>query len=220
MSTKGIEWIFNCPANPSEGGIWERMVQCVKKVLRHTLKDVSPKEHVLQSLLIEAENIVNSRPLTHLPISSQEEEPLTPNHFLLGRGNAAPTQSVNSPNDKLFSLRKQWRISRSLRDRFWKRWIIEYLPTLTRQVKWCERTTPIKAGDVVLICDPNVPRSQWRRGMVTCVYAGSDGVPRRGNVRTASGELQRAVSKLAVLDVHDSEADRSTGKGMLQNALC
>lgn len=217
LSTKGIEWIFNCPANPSEGGIWERMVQCVKKVLRYTLKDVSPKEHILQSLLIEAENVVNSRPLTHLPISPHEEEPLTPNHFLLGRGNVAPTPSVNTPDDKLFTLKKQWRIARSLRDRLWKRWIIEYLPTLTRRVKWCERTTPIKAGDVVFICDPNVPRSQWRRGMVTCVYTGSDGVARRADVRTASGELQRAVSKLAVLDIDDGEADRSTGAGVLQN---
>ncbi|XP_073820609.1 uncharacterized protein [Musca autumnalis] len=31
LSTKGIDWQFNCPYNPSEGGIWERMVQCVKK---------------------------------------------------------------------------------------------------------------------------------------------------------------------------------------------
>ncbi|XP_044572125.1 uncharacterized protein LOC123257373 [Drosophila ananassae] len=43
LSSKGIEWIFNCPANPSEGGVWERMVQCVKRVLRHTVKEVAPK---------------------------------------------------------------------------------------------------------------------------------------------------------------------------------
>ena len=83
--------MFNCPANPSEGGVWERMVQCVNRVLRQTMKDVSPKEHVLQSLLIVVDNIVNSRPLTHLPISTHEEEPLTPNHFLLGSPNAALT---------------------------------------------------------------------------------------------------------------------------------
>ncbi|XP_058977373.1 uncharacterized protein LOC131802044 [Musca domestica] len=215
LSKRGIEWIFNCPANPSEGGAWERMVQCVKKVLRHTLKEISPREHVLQSLLIEAENIVNSRPLTHLPISPDEEEPLTPNHFLIGSGNVAPTPPVNEPDGKLFSLKKQWRVLRCLRDRFWKRWIAEYLPTLTRRVKWCEYTQPISAGNVVFICDPNVPRSQWRRGLVTCVYTGTDGVPRRADVKTSSGVLQRPVSKLAVLDIEISEADRSTGVGVL-----
>ncbi|XP_041673561.1 uncharacterized protein LOC121529709 [Drosophila eugracilis] len=38
-----IEWIFNCPSNPSEGGIWERMVQCENRVLSHTVKEVAPK---------------------------------------------------------------------------------------------------------------------------------------------------------------------------------
>lgn len=219
LSTRGVEWVFNCPANPSEGGVWERMVQCVKRVLRQTMKDVSPKEHVLQSLLIEAENIVNSRPLTHLPISPHEEEPLTPNHFLLGSPNAALTPVISVPDDKLFSIKKQWRVVKSLRDRFWKRWVLEYLPTLTRRVKWCEHTKPMKEGDVVFVCDPNLPRNQWRRGLVTGLHTGSDGIVRRADVKTASGVLQRAVSKLAVLDLVDGEADRSTGVGVLQNAL-
>ncbi|XP_033254344.1 uncharacterized protein LOC117193727 isoform X2 [Drosophila miranda] len=59
LSGRGIEWVFNCPVNPSEGGGWERMVQCVKKVLRYTLKEIAPRDHVLVSFLIEAENIVN-----------------------------------------------------------------------------------------------------------------------------------------------------------------
>ena len=92
-----------------------------------------------------------------------------------------------------------------------KRWIY----TLTRRVKWCEHTVPIKVGDVVFICDPNIPRKQWRRGMVTCVYPGVDGVARRVDVKTACGQLQRPVSKLAVLDIDSSEAARSTEEGML-----
>ncbi|XP_044573974.1 uncharacterized protein LOC123258162 [Drosophila ananassae] len=36
------------------GGVWERMVQCVKRVLRHTLKEVAPRDLVLESLLMEA----------------------------------------------------------------------------------------------------------------------------------------------------------------------
>ncbi|XP_041673981.1 uncharacterized protein LOC121529941 [Drosophila eugracilis] len=62
LSSRSIEWVFKCPSNPSEGGVWERMVQCVKPyqaMLRHTLKEVTPRDHVLESLLIEAENIVS-----------------------------------------------------------------------------------------------------------------------------------------------------------------
>jgi len=87
LLSKGIKWIFNCPVNPAAGGIWERMVQCVKKVLAHTVKEVAPKKHVLESFLIEAENIVNSRPLTHLPVTVNQETPLTPNDLLRGVAN-------------------------------------------------------------------------------------------------------------------------------------
>ena len=55
------------------------MIHCVKRVLQSTLKESAPREHTLQSFLIEAENIVNSLRLTHLPLSHKDEEPLTPN---------------------------------------------------------------------------------------------------------------------------------------------
>ncbi|XP_037820369.1 uncharacterized protein LOC119609595 [Lucilia sericata] len=167
-STKGIDWQFNCPHNPAEGGIWERMVH----------------------FLIEAENIVNSRPLTHLPLSHEYEEPLTPNHFLLGCPNTSQTPA-GEINVQPMVLRKQWRISRQLRDHFWKRWIREYFPTMTRRSKWCQRTKPIAVGDLVLICDPVVSRRDWKRGKVEEVLKGRDGVIRRANIRTSTGCLMR-----------------------------
>ena len=200
LSTKGIDWQFNCPHNPSEGGIWERMIHCVKRVLQSTLKESAPREHTLQSFLIEAENIVNSRPLTHLPLSHEDEEPLTPNHFLLGSPNTAQTP-VGATEQEPILMKKQWRISRQLRDHFWNRWIQEYLPTLTRRSKWCQRTKPIAVGDLVLICDPAVSRRDWKRGRVKEIYKGKDGVIRRADVRTKTGVIMRPVSKLAVLDL-------------------
>ncbi|XP_043661591.1 uncharacterized protein LOC122625565 [Drosophila teissieri] len=135
LSSRSIEWVFNCPANPSEGGVWERMVQCVKRVLRHTLKEVAPRDHVLESFLIEAENIVNSRPLTHLPVDADQEAPLTPNDLLKGVANLPDTPGLDAELPKEGSTRKQWRIARLLRDRFWRRLVMEYLPTLVRREK-------------------------------------------------------------------------------------
>ncbi|XP_041673801.1 uncharacterized protein LOC121529865 [Drosophila eugracilis] len=117
LSSRSIEWVFNCPSNPSEGGVWERMVQCVKRVLRHTLKEVAPRDHVMESLLIEAENIVNSRPVTHLPLDADQEAPLTPND-LLKAANQPDTPGWDVELPKEGSTQKQWRIARMLRDRF------------------------------------------------------------------------------------------------------
>ncbi|XP_041448563.1 uncharacterized protein LOC121404049 [Drosophila obscura] len=208
LSSRGIEWVFNCPVNPSEGGVWERMVQCVKRVLRHTLKEVAPRDHVLVSFLIEAENIVNSRPLTHLPVEADQEAPLTPNDLLRGVANLPDTPGEDVELPKECATRKQWRIARLMRDRFWKRWVLEYLPTLVRREKWCQRTEPIRQGDVVFICDPALPRREWRKGIVEEVYKGVDGVIRRASVRVndcgLSRIMMRPVSKLAVLDLSEA----------------
>uniref|UniRef100_A0A0K8WD06 Pro-Pol polyprotein n=1 Tax=Bactrocera latifrons TaxID=174628 RepID=A0A0K8WD06_BACLA len=198
LSQKNVQWVFNSPFNPSEGGASERMVQCVKRVLRHTLKE---REHILISFLIEAENVVNSRPLTHMPITADQEQPLTPNDFILGADKTPQTPKADTDLGNTCMLRKQWRVARQLRDHFWKRWITEYLPTLTRRVKWCHRTKPLKEGELVSICYPNVPRREWCRGRVEKVYPGTDGEVRRADVRTSTGIKQRAVSKLAILDI-------------------
>lgn len=189
------------------------MVQCVKRVLRQTLKEVAPREHTLNCFLLEAENVVNSRPLTHLHISPNQEQPLTPNDFLLGSANPAHTPSAAEVPTSAFAIRQQWRIARQLRDHFWKRWVLEYLPTLTRRAKWCQPTKPLKEGDLVFLCDPNVPRREWCRGVVEQLYPGKDGEIRQVDVRTNSGVKRRAVSKLAVLDVVPSESGDSRGRG-------
>ncbi|XP_044316206.1 uncharacterized protein LOC123037801 [Drosophila rhopaloa] len=208
LSSRSIEWVFNCPSNPSAGGVWERMVQCVKRVLRHTLKEVAPRDHVLESLLIEAENVVNSRPLTHLPVDADQEAPLTPNDLLKGAANLPNTPGLDAELPKEGSTRKQWRIARMLRDRFWRRWVLEYLPTLVRREKWCRRTEPIRQGDMVFVCDPALPRREWRKGIVEEIYSGADGVVRRATVRVNDNGLSRTmlrpVSKLAVLDLSEA----------------
>ncbi|XP_036324786.1 uncharacterized protein LOC118738021 [Rhagoletis pomonella] len=204
MTRRNIQWIFNCPANPSAGGCWERLIQCVKRLLQRVLKEEAPRLETFQSVLIEAENILNSRPLTELALTSQDEEPLTPNHFLLGCLNS--TQMPSSVEERV-CLRKQWRIAQNLNNRLWKRWTIEYLPQLLRRSKWRDEAEPLKPGQLVIVCDPTRPRSQWERGRVTEVFAAKDGQVRSAEVQTGSGLLRRPASKLAALTVSESSRE-------------
>lgn len=212
---RSIEWLFNTPLHPSAGGAWERMVQAVKKVLSFTLKEKVPQVETLRSLLFEAENLINSRPLTHVPVESIDADPLTPNHFLLGCPNFVQTSEV--PED--VCLKKQWHVAQQLKQTFWKRWVLEYLPTLTRRTKWFRRVEPIKIGDLVVICDDNESRGQWKRGIVEDVFAAADGQVRSALVKTAQGIFRRPASKLAVLDVcGDSPTPASNHGG--RNVAC
>ena len=59
---RGIEWLFNTPnPNPSAGGAWKRKLCSVKNVLILTLKEKAPQFETFYSLLMEAENFINSQ---------------------------------------------------------------------------------------------------------------------------------------------------------------
>ncbi|XP_048481536.1 uncharacterized protein LOC105393818 [Plutella xylostella] len=89
-SVRFIQWRYIPPSAPFMGGAWERLVRSVKNALQVTLHERAPKEEVLATLLVEAEHTINSRPLTHVSTSADDEEALTPNHFLLGAPSRVP----------------------------------------------------------------------------------------------------------------------------------
>ena len=89
--------------------------------------------------------------------------------------------------------------------------------SLTKRVKLCKPTRPIKEGVIVFIYDPNSPRNSSRRFLFMRLSIEAVGVVR--NMKTSIGELKRAVSKFALLDLDDGEADRSTGMSVLRSAL-
>uniref|UniRef100_A0A182HZZ0 DUF5641 domain-containing protein n=1 Tax=Anopheles arabiensis TaxID=7173 RepID=A0A182HZZ0_ANOAR len=90
-----------------------------------------------------------------------------------------------------------------------RRWVADYLPTLTRRSKWFQPVRPIKEGDIVLIVDANLPRNSWPKGRVLAVKISGDGQVRRATVQTANGILERPAVKLAVLDVRSENDERT-----------
>lgn len=116
LTTHRSEWSFIPPASPHMGGIWERLVRSVKVALAVTLKTKTPTDEVLLTLLTEIEHIINSRPLFESSIDPDEEEALTPNHFLIGRSSSSAPISNFTDSDLI--LRKQWRTSQLLADIF------------------------------------------------------------------------------------------------------
>ncbi|XP_062556745.1 uncharacterized protein LOC134221571 [Armigeres subalbatus] len=97
-------------------------------------------------------------------------------------------------------LRNSWAQIQEKLDHFWKRWIREYLPTLTRRTKWFSEAKPVNSGDIVVIIEDK-KRNGWTRGRVLDVTKGRDGRIRQAVVQTSRGLFRRPVSKLAVLDV-------------------
>ncbi|XP_055527233.1 uncharacterized protein LOC129719850 [Wyeomyia smithii] len=179
------KWNFIPPGAPHMGGAWERLVQSVKAAMGDAYVEG------LQTLVVEAERLVNSRPLTYLPLDSEESEALIPNHFLLLALNVLVRRQV---------LGKSWdQIQRKL-DGFWKRWLLEYLPVIRRQPRWFDETRELEPGDLVMVADPTV-RKGWERGRILRIIRNRDGRGRRAVVKICGKTPVRPVSRLALLDV-------------------
>ena len=194
---KEIEWKFQPPSAPHFGGAWERLVQCTKKTLKAILADRVVSKEVLRTALVEAEGILNSRPITHVSNDAGDIEALTPNHFLLLRAN--PSYEDAEVSDREINSTKLWRQSQALANFFWRRFTKEYLPSLTQRKKWKEKRQNLKEGDVVLVAEPNQPRGVWPLGRIVSTHPGQDGLVRAVTVRTQHGEYKRPITKLCLV---------------------
>ncbi|XP_055641202.1 uncharacterized protein LOC129778361 isoform X1 [Toxorhynchites rutilus septentrionalis] len=191
-------WHFNPPAAPHMGGIWERMVRSVKEAMKTLDDGRTVSDEVLQTTLAEAEDMINTRPLTYMPQDSAEDEAITLNHFL--RGLVTTADLIVQPLNAAQALRDTYKRSQYLANRMWERWSKEYLPTINRRTKWFEEQKPLQVNDLVFIVDGKT-RKSWIRGIVEELHPGSDGRVRQALVRTARGVYRRPVANLAVLEV-------------------
>ncbi|XP_062538389.1 uncharacterized protein LOC134206677 [Armigeres subalbatus] len=121
FTTTNTKWNFIPPGAPHMGGAWERLVQSVKAAMHEGYSEGKLDDEGLQTLVVEAERLVNSRPLTYLPLEAEESEAITPNHFLLlssngmkqrGEGTVAAVQAQRGELVRRQILGRSWELSR------------------------------------------------------------------------------------------------------------
>ena len=193
-----IEWDFNPPFASHHGGVWERLIRTVRKVLYAILYS-APRmtDELLNTVFCDCENVVNSRPITKCSDDPSDDAALTPNHLLLLGSNASFPWGIFHDND---AYRRRWRYVQHITTLFWRRWIKEYLPLLQQRPKWLNMNPNIQKGSVVLIMDENSPRGAWPLGLVLETKQGRDGLVRSAKLKTKTSVLVRPISKLVLLE--------------------
>jgi len=128
MGRRDVQWYFNRPYASHQGGVWERMIQFVHRILR-TLLGTQIVNETLLTIMTEVEKILHGRPLTKLSEDPKDLKPLTPNHLLLSHRNhwLAPGDFSNASADK---YTRCWRQAQYLTNIFWRRWVDGYLLSL------------------------------------------------------------------------------------------
>ncbi|XP_062538055.1 uncharacterized protein LOC134206371 [Armigeres subalbatus] len=196
FTNSNTSWNFNPPAASHMGGSWERMARSIKTVMQ-AISDHPhhPSDEILETMALEAESIVNSRPLTHIPLDSSKR---------------SPSRQTTSYSLEIFTGTADG--VQCLVNLFWSRWVREYLSIITRRTKWLEPVKPLEPGDIVLIVDEG-KRNGWIRGRVAEFTKAADGQVQRAVVRTKNGLVVRPAVKLALLDLRTSRRSGTTREG-------
>lgn len=116
-----MELKMNVPHASPMGGVWERQSRTARSVLASLLEHngTQPDDESLRTLMVEAESIVNSRPLT---VNHHDSlEPLTPNYLLTMKSKVVLQPPCVFQRADVYS-RKRWRRVQHLAGQFWDRW--------------------------------------------------------------------------------------------------
>ena len=202
------KWKFIAPLSPWWGGWWERMVRTTKNSLRKSIGTQCLSRGDLETLLIEIESCINSRPLTFASGVPEYDHPLTPAHFLIGRPpfTQIPVAEIESPITGK-DLREREVAHSGLLDKFFRIWRDSYILNLPPITQGYSKNCRLKVGSLVLIRDKEGPRMTWPLGRVTRTFPGKDQIIRAVELRTSKGTVVRPIQKLHDLELNQDYTD-------------
>lgn len=202
-NAEGIQWHFSPPSGPHFGGLWEAAVRSAKKHLLKVLGENVLTFEDMNTLIVQIESCLNSRPLTQLTEDPEDLTPLTPAHFLVGSSlQGLPEYDYT---EIPFNRLKQWHAVQQKFQHFWIRWKREYLAQLQGRMKRWKPPVEIETGKLVIIQDDNQPPLRWKMARIHQLHPGDDGVVRVVTLKTSNGYLKRPVERICLLPLPNQD---------------
>ncbi len=174
---KGIEWTLVPTGGQHFNGQAERMIGLIKKQLWKTFEGKKLTHEETLTVLREAVQKFNSRPLTWNP--RPEGEPLCVQDLMLGRAKPGQVEVKFESGKK---LTKRFENVQRTQQEFWKRWIEEVFPEKLRQSKWRQEKRDLKVGDVVLRKDETAAGQTYKYAKVIKVRTSTDSKVRAADI--------------------------------------
>ncbi|UYV79791.1 hypothetical protein LAZ67_18000663, partial [Cordylochernes scorpioides] len=175
-----ITWHFIPPGGPHFGGLWEAGIKSVKSHLVRTFKSTILNYEEMNTLIIQIESCLNSRPLAPLSSDPNDYEALTPAHFLIG----SSFSEIPTSNSEVLNLQTRWKLIQNLKNSFWSRWSKEYLSNLQGRGKWRIKQDNIQIGQLVYLKEAQISPLRWPLARIQEIFPGED-----KNVRLVCGDI-------------------------------
>ncbi|GFU95903.1 integrase catalytic domain-containing protein [Trichonephila clavipes] len=173
FASEAIQWKFIPPRSPNFGGLWEAGVKSFKHHLYRILVNSKITFEEFETIIIQIEGILNSRPLVPLSDNINEYEVLTSGHFIIGRPiSAIPEPAILVISDNRLS---RWQYTTKCVQTLWKRWKNDYLNLLQQRNKWQFEKNNVAVGYLVLLKEKDLPPCKWAMARILEVIYGTDG---------------------------------------------
>uniref|UniRef100_A0A8R1E2H8 Integrase catalytic domain-containing protein n=1 Tax=Caenorhabditis japonica TaxID=281687 RepID=A0A8R1E2H8_CAEJA len=211
LASKDIEVKQITPFAPWQGGVYERIVGITKTMFYKIIGRLQLPFLEIETLLIECEGIINSRPITANPITISDTEALRPIDFLLPQAhisipNHTGNQSSGKPSPTEKQTREYMKHLDTIRLQLWDEFYNElYTGKLAPKYKSkAHATTAPQPNHIVLVETPKVPRYKWPLGRIMQLLPSKDGKIRSVIVRCNNTLIERAVNQLIPLELTTS----------------
>ena len=161
LASEGIDFHFNVPLASHKNGIVESVVKVCKAILKRKLSRAKITTRGLYNLSIEAEAILNNRPITTVT-ADQQERIVCPNELVIGKASSVFPEYKSNRNYQIEGLNTKPDIIRYLKyqDMLRKQILVQfyndYVLTLQKYHARTTNTRALKISDIVLINDPKL----------------------------------------------------------------
>ena len=224
LSGQSIEWRFQVPASPWASGVWERLIQDVKKCIRCCLwRRVVTYEEMI-TFLAEFEGYMNCRPLQTQRSEFGETVVIRPCDLAcIGTQLGLPIPDVDIKDPEWTPLSSRQNLLRGFNklhaltslafDFFQRHYITSLREAHTKFFRGQSKEGEWKphVGQIYLVQEDNQARQGWKRCVVIGLLHGRDGLCRFAQVRFPSGHVTtRGIRDLVPLEAQMDEDTPAT----------
>jgi len=123
LAQRRVKWNFNMPHAQFCGGCWEWLVSTFKETLRRNILQQRLRRDVFDTVVKEAQGLMNDRPLEAASEQPDVYDVVTPSMLLagqrlLGMPPVGATAAPEEPNAR--EVRPQWKTCQALTKKFWE----------------------------------------------------------------------------------------------------
>jgi hypothetical protein len=198
----GAEWHIVPTGGQHYNGQAERLIGLLKRCLEGALNNRKFTLGELSTVVAEAAQVVNSRPIARNTGDPETGGPITPLHLQLGR---ATVEVPRMRFEEAPRLTQRLQFIEEAKRQFWKKWMQQVFSGRMLNHKWTKSVRNVAAGDIVYLAEAENDDPTYRLGQVVEACPGEDGCVRTVRVQyTNPGkpEGKRSPPKTTTRPIH------------------